>query len=280
MTPTFLNWPLQNHPFEECFKAFLPIIIMMPGMLLCQLIGRQDWSVGAIHALCCLCFQWMWVDSGHVEIALLGTVMLGYLLGLLNGFLMGFLRLSSTLASLLTIHLCLFLLVLIPPKTGVSPPPKASVEVTIMLVLSVYLIFLFLYKYSRMSLIFKALGSDEQQAVRSRISVWLPCLFVFCFLGLCNSITVYIQPLDHKDCLFLPVKLMALCLLGGCSLKGGQADLLRSAAAMLFFFSICYVSTPQGDNRLYLGSFCSVIFIYALLKASKESAKIPLSTFR
>ncbi len=256
------------------------MIIMMPGMVLCQLIGRQDWSIGAIHALCCLCFQWMWVDSGLVEFALLGTLMLGYLLGLLNGFLMGFLKLSSTLASLLTIHLCLFLLVLIPPITGATRAPQASLEATIMLVLSVYLIFLFLYKYSRLSLMFKALGSDEQQAVRSRISVWLPCLFVFCFLGLCNSVTVYVHPLDHKECLFLPVKMMALCSLGGCSLKGGQADILRSAAALLFFFSIGYVSISQLDSQLHLGWLCSVIFIYALLKASKDSMKGPLSTFR
>ena len=280
LIPNSLDWTPQQHHLKDCSKAFLPLVIMMPPMVLCQLIGRQDWSVGAIHALCVLCFNGMWVESGQVELALLGTLMLGYLLGLLNGFLNGFLKLSSTMTSLLTIHFCLFLMVLLPQPTPASGLPQASWEVTTMLILSVYLIFLFLYKYSRLSLVFKALGSDERQAVRSRINVWLPCFFVFCFLGLCNSITVYIQPLNHKECLFLPVELMGLTLLGGCSLKGGKADLSRSAAALLFVFSMCYFSTHQWRGQLLLGWFFSVVFIYALVKTSLGSNKGPRSTFR
>lgn len=274
ISPAFLSYRnMMALASNEAAKGFVLI-----GVLFLLITRDFDLSVGSGMALVGLVMAILIAKTGNLALGLLGGVATGITIGTINGFLVTRLKMASFIATLGTLYMARSLCNVITQGKAVSVQNKFIIEMfnSYMLGLPSVFIWVVIFAIIMAVLLSKErhfvrlffTGVNERGALMVGINTdrlrWL--MFIFSGLMMAIAGIIYtgmnraMEPLAFKG---LELKLIAMCVIGGASLKGGQGSVMGALLGMLLITLIGNSMTLIGISPQWEGTILGSILLAA-----------------
>jgi ribose/xylose/arabinose/galactoside ABC-type transport system permease subunit len=253
------------------------IVIVLIGVLLLLITGDFDLSVGAGMALVGVCMAWTTART-NIEIGILAGLALGLFLGVLNGFLVTRLKMASFIATLGTMYMARSLCNVITQGKAIPLRNEAIVKffnlyifglpiTFIMLIVFVAIMAFVLGRHKYFRRLFYT-GFNERGATMVGINTNKLRWSMFIFSGLMIAVggIFYTSMLSSAVPLAfsgLEMKMIAMAVIGGTSLKGGQGSVIGCVLGLVMITLVGNAMTVIGISPNWEGAILGVILIIA-----------------
>jgi ribose transport system permease protein len=257
---------------NEAIKGFVLI-----GVLLLLVTGEFDLSVGAGMALVGVCMAWV---SARTDLAV-GIVVgigVGLVIGILNGFLVTKLKMASFIATLGVMNMARSLCNVITQGKAIplnNPPIVAffntyilGLPITfIMLIIFVVFMAIVLAKHKYFRKLFYT-GVNDRGAMMVGINTnnmrWMMFIFSGAMIAIggffYTSMLSSAVPLGFSG---LEMSMIAMCVIGGASLKGGQGSVIGCVLGLVLITLVGNAMTVIGISPQWAGAILGVILLIA-----------------
>jgi ribose transport system permease protein len=237
-----------------------PLMLASLGMLLVILTGGIDLAVGSIAAVSCMMVsiavvKWNFTSPFGLFLAVLISIILGFLLGAATGSLVAFLRMAPFVASLsmMTIGRGLAYLMtngqplrlpaekrasLILNALGNSKLPIIGLPYPILISIAAIVILFLVMKYTTFGRLIIATGSNETAVRLAGITVEKYKFFSYAICGALCSVSGIL--VTSRAAIGTPatgvgyeLDAIAACVIGGASLSGGKGTVINTVIGVL-----------------------------------------------
>ena len=282
ISPSFISYRnLMAQASSQAMKGFILI-----GVLLLLVTGDFDLSVGAGMALVGVCMAWVMAHTHNLFLGIMTGLGVGLTIGFINGFLVTRLKMASFIATLGTMYMSRSLCNVITQGKAIplkSPGISAFFNsylaylplTFIMLVLFAVVMAILLGKHKYFRRLYYT-GANERGAFMLGINTNRVRWAMFIFSGLMMSISgvVYTSMLTSAVPLGfsgLEMTMIAVAVIGGASLKGGQGSVLGCILGMLLITLISSAMTIIGISPNWAGAILgATLLIASILDAILE----------
>jgi len=272
--PSFLSYKnLMALASNEAMKGFVLI-----GILLLLVTRDFDLSVGAGMSLVGVGMAWVLAQSGSIALGVLTGLIIGPLVGYINGFLVTKLKMASFIATLGTLYMARSLCNVITQGKAIPVGNRVIIDLFnsyflglpgtfIWMVLFAIFMSIILGKHKYFRRLFFT-GINERGALMVGINTnnlrWM--MFVFSGLMMAVAGIVYTGMLRAAVPLAfsgLEMKLIAMAIIGGASLKGGQGSVIGAILGLLLVTLIGNAMTVIGISPQWEGAILGSILVAA-----------------
>lgn len=260
----------------------LVLILVAFGQTLVILTGGIDLSVGGVVSLGSAIAATRFGDGGaSVFLWIIVILAMGVVSGAANGVFVTFLGLQPFIVTLATWSIMGGVALVVLPTQGGSVPESLAAfvyETVLGLPVSICLLFVpvaawLWLKRTRLARAFYAVGSDEESAVLSGVSVHRVKIVAYCISGLTAAAAsiVYSMQTASGDPLagnaFI-LNSVAAVIIGGTSLSGGRGGVGGSIAGAYILIIIADVVFAVGLESFWTRFFQGLLLIAAVLLSS------------
>lgn len=261
----------------------LGLAISMSGMIACAMLfclacGELDLSVASIVACSGVVTGVAINASGSVVIGITAGLLSGVAFGLFNGFIIAKLKVNALITTLATMQIARGLGYIISDGKAVGITEEAffavgnatflGLPIPIWLTIITFAVFAFLLNktvYGRNTL---AIGGNEEAARLAGVNVTKTKLIIFIISGLISSLAGVIlaarmtsgQPMTSVG---FELTVIAACVLGGVSLKGGIGKISYVIAGVLILGTV-----ENAMNLLNISPFAQYVVRGGILLAA------------
>jgi ribose/xylose/arabinose/galactoside ABC-type transport system permease subunit len=248
------------------------------GMTVLIINGAFDLSVAGLLGLCGVVLALLMPQIGILPAAIV-TLGLGLLLGLANGLIVTKVRIPAFIATLglLNVYLALGFIVTgaevvaarEPDFRALATGELAGLPIPFLAMIGVYLLCAFVLHRTSYGRFIRAVGSNEIASVVAGIAVDRVRIVAFMLVGLCTALagvflTAYLSSAQAIMATGYELRIIAVAVVGGTSLNGGQGTLLGSFTGALFFTVISNALNLFGVGAYWQYVAVGVIIIAAL----------------
>ena len=260
---------------NEAIKEFVLI-----GVLLLLITRDFDLSIGSGVALVGIVMAQIINQNGNLALALIGGIFTGIAIGFINGVLVTKLRLASFIATLGVMYMARSLCNVVSFGTGVPVENQAIITfmnsyllgfpVAFIAVVIFGIIMAILLDRSKQLRRLYYTGVNEKGAKMVGINTGQLRFYMFVFSGLMMAVTgiAYTGMLRSAvPTAFtgLEMKLIAMAVIGGCSLKGGQGTVFGVTLGLILVTLIGNAMTIIGISPIWEGTILGTILIIAAI---------------
>jgi ribose transport system permease protein len=211
--------------------------------------------------------------------AILLTLALGLLLGLVNGLVVTKARIPAFIATLgmMNVYLAIGFIITNAQVISATDPAFRSLATSnvlglplpFLVMIVVYVACYFILNHTRYGRYLRAVGSNETASLVAGIPVDRVRIFVFMLVGFFTALagvflTAYLSSAQAIMATGYELRVIAVAVVGGTSLKGGQGTLLGSFTGALFFTVISNALNLFGVGAYWQYVSVGVIIIAAL----------------
>lgn len=274
ISPAFLSYRnMMALASNEAIKGFVVISVMM------LLVTREfDLSVGAGMSLVGVVMAWVIAQSGNLALGILAGLVTGLLLGFINGFLVTRLRMASFIATLGTLYMSRSLCNVITQGKAIPVQNQWIIDffnsyfiglpsVFVWMIVVAVVMSILLGREKRLRRLFYT-GVNERGAemvgINTRNLRWM--LFIFSGFMIAIAGIAYTGMLRSAVPLAfsgLEMKLIAMAIIGGASLKGGQGSVIGAILGLLLLTLIGNSMTLLGISPQWEGTILGSILLGA-----------------
>lgn len=248
------------------------------GMTLLIINGGFDLSVAGIVGLCGVVLAMLLPVTG-IWAAILLTLALGLVLGMTNGLVVTKARIPAFIATLgmMNVYLAIGFIITDAKVISAADPLFRSLATSnvlglplpFLIMIAVYLLCYAVLNYTRYGRYLRAVGSNETASLVAGIPVDRVRIFVFMLVGLFTAVaavflTAYLSSGQAIMATGYELRVIAVAVVGGTSLKGGQGTLLGSFTGALFFTVISNALNLFGVGAYWQYVSVGLIIIAAL----------------
>jgi ribose/xylose/arabinose/galactoside ABC-type transport system permease subunit len=248
------------------------------GMTVLIINGAFDLSVAGVLGLCGVALAMLLPQFGIVG-AILATLILGLILGLVNGMVVTKVRIPAFIATLgmMNVYLAIGFIITDAKVIAVTNNTFRSLATStyfglplpFLVMVLVYLFCFVILSYTRYGRFVRAVGSNEAASFVAGITVDRVRIFAFMLVGFCTALagvllTAYLSSGQAIMATGYELRVIAVAVVGGTSLKGGQGTLLGSFTGALFFTVINNALNIFGVGAYWQYVSVGVIIIAAL----------------
>jgi ribose transport system permease protein len=245
------------------------LAIIAFGLTLLIAAGEFDLSVGAIYALGSVVFADM---SNHMPIvvAAILTLLIGLIAGVINGLLVTRLNINSFIATLATGLAFTGIAYLIsngqaiyvtkPGFTTLGTGTLGNIPYIVIIVAVVLILMEFLIRGTVFGIHLRAVGGNRSAAYLTGLRVNLNVITAFAIVGVCGALAALLRTSQlgvgqvDSSSATLALNAIAVVVIGGTSLRGGEGSVLRTAVGFLILAVLQNIF-----NILALSSYWSLI---------------------
>jgi ribose transport system permease protein len=248
--------------------------ILAVGMTCIIITGGIDLSVGSIFEISgwIMCYM---ILKGNMPLGIVLGLGVALACGLINGLLIAYLRLSAMIVTLGTMSVYHGLIYIISDSRPVSNLPQLLKNIdtftflglpsyvwTVLLVFVLGQVFLSRTKPGRM---LYAIGSNDQAAHYSGISVKLYTTVPYVLMGLLCLLAAFVQSahllaIDPDAGVNMNLDAIAAVVIGGTSLNGGKGTIVGTAIGVLLMGVL-----RNGLNLLSISSYWQTVAVGAII---------------
>jgi ribose transport system permease protein len=248
------------------------------GMTLVIISGAFDLSVAGILGLCGVVLAMLLPTFGILG-AILVSLLLGLILGFVNGFVVTKARIPAFIATLgmMNVYLAIGFIITNAKVISVTDNVFRSLATSsflglplpFLIMILVYLACFVILYYTRYGRFLRAVGSNETASFVAGIPVDRVRIFVFMLVGFFTALagvflTAYLSSGQAIMATGYELRVIAVAVVGGTSLKGGQGTLLGSFTGALFFAVISNALNIFGVGAYWQYISVGLIIIAAL----------------
>jgi ribose transport system permease protein len=253
--------------------------IAAAGMTLLIMCGAFDLSVTGLLGLCGVALAMLMPALGLVP-AIVVTLVLGAVLGIVNGLVVTKARIPAFIATLGMMNVFLTLGFVwtdaqVIPATGKAFRALSSdsllgmVPVPFLIMVGVYLICYGILRYTTYGRYIRAVGSNPTASKVAGLPVDRVRIFAFLLVGLLTAVAgvLLTSMLSSANVIMatgFELRVIAVVVVGGTSLQGGQGTLFGSIAGALFFSVINNALNMFGVAAYWQYIAVGVILVTAL----------------
>jgi ribose/xylose/arabinose/galactoside ABC-type transport system permease subunit len=261
---------LSARNFINLSRQVAPVIIVGCAMSLVIISGNIDLSVGSTLGFCAVMLGYFCVWGVNLYIGLLLLAVLGVLIGLINWFLIDKLSIPAIIATIATMTTFRGLTYTICGAVSVQGKPiKAArvlystvlfeksfpIAIPLIFVLVVVGLFLFMEKKTILGKYSLAMGGNPLAARLSGINVTRIKMLLFILTGVTSAFAGAITTGstgqgEPNSGLGFEFEVLAACVLGGISIKGGEGSIVCIVIGALIIGFL-----NNGMNMLDISSF-------------------------
>jgi ribose transport system permease protein len=273
ISSTFLSYRnIMALASNEAIKGFVLV-----GVLFLLITGDFDLSVGAGMALVGVCMAWIAGRTNTLTGVLIGLC-LGLLLGFINGFLVTKLKMASFIATLGTMYMARSLCNVITQGKAIPLSDHGIVNffnlyifgipiTFLMMIIFVAVMAFVLVKQKKFKQLFYT-GVNQKGAKMVGIDTNKVRWSMFIFSGLMIAVggIFYTSRLSSAVPLGfsgLEMKMIAMAVIGGTSLKGGQGSVIGCVLGLVLITLIGNAMTVIGISPNWEGTILGVVLIIA-----------------
>jgi ribose transport system permease protein len=264
-------------------RQILPVVIMGCAMTFIINSGAIDLSVGGLMALSAIAFGKFVTAGANVWVALLLTLCVGAIVGSISTFLIHGFKLPPIMATMATWIICsgtAYALISAIPITDIRMKPifvlnsltffNKSVPLALFIILGVVLIFLFLEKKTILGKYSLAIGGNENAARFSGINIAKIRLILFILSGIMASFSgvwavARIGSADPNTGIGFEFQVIAGCILGGVSIKGGDGTITGMLIGTLMLVFLINGMNMMGFNPYYQQVATGIVILIAIM---------------
>jgi ribose transport system permease protein len=255
-------------------NASLGIVALGISVLIAA--GEFDLSVGSVYALASVIFADVSVNH-PVWLGLLAALGMGIGAGVVNGILVTWLRLNSFIATLgtgLTLSGVAFyvsqgqsIFVADPGFKDLGTGTLGSVPWVIILIVGLAIVIEFLIRGTIFGIHLRAVGGNRPAAFLSGVRVRLTITAAFTIAGLCAALaavafTSQVGVGEADIGTYLPLDAIAVVVIGGISLRGGEGSALRTLVGFFILAVLQNIFNIEAISS-YVSSIVSGLVIIA-----------------
>lgn len=264
--------------------------IMSIAMCLLLVLGGLDLSVGSIAGFTGV-ISGLLLDAGYsVLIAVLGGLLAAILVGFVNGILIAKLGAPPMIATLGMMNIVRGLIYILTKGVGKPNFPDeynvlgrallfGKIQSPIIISVVLMLIFGILFAKSAWFRQFYFIGGNEEAARLSGIKVDRLRIFGYTFMGLMAGISGVLLaarmggaiPTQGQN---MEMNVIAACVIGGCSVNGGEGTVFGSFLGVLVMALITNVFNLLGVDVYWQKSILGFILLLAVLTDLMRKRKI------
>lgn len=248
------------------------------GMTLLIINGAFDLSVAGLLGLCGVVLAMLLPQIG-ISSAILATLILGGILGLINGLVVTKMRIPAFIATLGMMNVYLAIGFIITRAKVLSVTDKAfralatgnflGLPIPFLAMIVVYATCFIILKYTPYGRFIRAIGSNETASFVAGINVDRVRIFAFMLVGLFTALagvflTAYLSSGQAIMATGYELRIIAVAVVGGTSLKGGQGTMFGSFTGALFFTVISNALNLFGVGAYWQYVAVGLIIIAAL----------------
>jgi ribose transport system permease protein len=275
-TTRFLNGP----NLIAIARAFSMEALVVVGMSMLLIGGFFDLSVGSVMALAGIVCASL-IAKGHlpVPLAILGGLAVGALTGAINGFVVSRVKVNALIATLGMMSVARGIalgytegrpVINLPPSFNVIGQGDLwSMPLIVLYMLVIVLVADILLRRARALRQIYYVGGSEKAARLSGINVDLVVFLAFIASGLLAAMAGIITTArltSGVPTAFTGVELriIAACVLGGCSMAGGEGTVLGAVLGLLFMAMMSNAMTLFGVSIYWEGVITGTILVVAV----------------
>jgi ribose transport system permease protein len=248
------------------------------GMTLLIINGAFDLSVAGLLGLCGVVLAMLLPKIG-IASAILVTLLLGLILGMINGLVVTKMRIPAFIATLGLMNVYLAIGFIITKAKVLSVTDKAfrslatgnylSLPIPFLAMIVGYLVCFIILKHTPYGRFIRAIGSNETAGFVAGIAVDRVRIFAFMLVGLFTALagvflTAYLSSGQAIMATGYELRIIAVAVVGGTSLKGGQGTMFGSFTGALFFTVISNALNIFGVGAYWQYVAVGLIIIAAL----------------
>ena len=279
MNPRFLS--VRN--FVNVARQILPTVLMGCAMTLMINSGAIDLSVGGLMALSAVLFATFCLGGINVWIALVMVILLGLLVGAINTFIVSVLKLPAIMGTIATWIMCNGLAYIICRSIPVRAPGMKpifelngmmffndTVPLALFIMLAVVGVFILLEKRTILGKYAISIGGNENAAVLSGISVPRMRLIFYFLTGATAAFSGVWQVSrigsgDPTIGTGMEFAVIAGCILGGVSIKGGEGTITGMLLGTIILALLTNGMNMMGVNAFYQQVATGLVLLVAVL---------------
>ena len=255
-----------------------PKIFVLIGVLLLLITRDFDLSVGSGMALVGVVLATLIARTGSLSIGLLGGLAAGLIIGVINGFLVTRLKMASFIATLGTLYMARSLCNVITQGKAVPVQNQFIIQLfnsymfglpsifIWTIVFAVIMAVLLIKERHFVRLFFIGVNERGARMVGMNTNRMRWALFIFSGLMMAFSGIIYtgmnraMEPLAFRG---IELKLIAMCVIGGASLKGGKGSVPGALLGLLLITLIGNSMTLIGISPQWEGAILGSILLAA-----------------
>lgn len=261
LAPTFLS--LEN--VTTIARTLSTVGISAIGMTLVLITGGVDLSVGSVAALTGVVASLLWPTTLPIWPAAGGALLSGLLVGLINGLIITRLRINPLITTLATYSAVRGIAFVIsgtqdnqlgePSFQFLGRGNIAGVPFSLILMLSLYLLFSFVLRYTRFGRNLFAIGGSPEAARLAGINIKGHLLVAYGLCGLLSALSGLVSASQlaagrPQAAFGLEFAVIAAVVLGGTTLAGGKGTLLGTLIGVILLRTL-----DNGLIQLNVSSF-------------------------
>ena len=264
-------------------RQILPVVIMGCAMTFIINSGAIDLSVGGLMGLSAISFGKFVTFGVNPWLAVVLTLLVGVAVGSISTFLIHGLKLPAIMATMATWVMssgAAYALIRAIPITDVRMKPvfvlntekyfNDKVPLALFIIIGVVLIFLFLEKKTIVGKYTIAMGGNENAAKFSGINIAQMRWFIFILCGIMASFSGVwavsrIGSADPNIGLGMEFQVIAGCILGGVSIKGGDGTITGMLIGTVLLFILINGMNMMGFNPYYQQVATGIVILIAVM---------------
>lgn len=264
-------------------RQILPLVIMGCAMTFIINSGAIDLSVGGLMALSAITFGKLVTMGLDAWTALFLTICLGALVGVFSTILIHGLKIPPIMATMATWIICsgfAYAIIKAIPITDTRMKPifilntmkffNNSIPLALIIILVVILVFLFLEKKTLIGKYSIAIGGNENAARFSGINIAKIRMILFIISGIMASFSGIwavsrIGSADPNIGIGMEFQVIAGCILGGVSIKGGDGTITGMLIGTLLIVILMNGMNMMGFNPYYQQVATGIVILIAVM---------------
>jgi ribose transport system permease protein len=248
--------------------------ILAVGMTFVIITGGIDLSIGSIFEISgwIMCY---FILHGQALLGVAAGLGVAFLCGLVNGLLVALMRLSPMIVTLGTMSIYHGLIYIISNSRPVSNLPKFLKEIDsftilnlptyVWIVIVVFILGQLFLSFTKPGRMLYAIGSNDQAARYSGITVSLYTIIPYVLMGLLCLIGAFVQSahllaIDPDAGTNMNMDAIAAVVIGGTSLSGGKGTILGTVIGVLLMGIL-----RNGLNLLGISSYWQTVTVGAII---------------
>jgi ribose/xylose/arabinose/galactoside ABC-type transport system permease subunit len=264
-------------------RQILPVVIMGCAMTLIINSGAIDLSIGGLMALSAIAFGKFVTAGLDVWTSLFLTLCVGAIVGSISTFLIHGLKIPPIMATMAIWIICsgtAYALIQAIPITDIRMKPifilnsltffDKNVPLALLIILGVVFLFLFLEKKTILGKYSLAIGGNENAARFSGINIAKIRLIIFILSGIMASFSgvwavARIGSADPNTGIGMEFQVIAGCILGGVSIKGGDGTITGMLIGTMILVFLTNGMNMMGFNPYYQQVAIGVVILIAVM---------------
>jgi ribose transport system permease protein len=278
MNPRFFS----HRNFINIVRQILPVVLMGCSMTFIINSGAIDLSVGGLMALCAVSFAVFVKMGAGVWEAVLLVCLIGVFVGCINTLIIQWLKLPPIMATMATWIMLSGLSYIVCNAIPVKDPGmkpifeinslmffNKTIPLALVIILVVVVIYLFLEKITKVGKYALAIGGNENAAILSGISISKMRLIFYILSGITASLAGVWQVArigagDPNIGIGMEFSVIAGCILGGVSIKGGDGSITGMLIGTVTLALLTNGMNMMGVNAFYQQVAIGVVILIAV----------------